>query len=642
MKIFITILLAVLPILAQQRDSAPRYLGSYTYSTLPTASAWNGYVTVVTDAVVTGSCSAGSGSFLALCRSNGSSWVSLGGSVSSGLMSGTLAAIPATCTVGLSLYQATDQAVGSQLYQCSSINTWTLVVAASTLPGSGSGVNSFLVTPSSANLAAALTNETGTGVAVFNTSPTLVTPALGTPTSGVATNITGLPLITGVTGILPIANGGTGVVALFATNAQTSTYQVLAADFAACKTITVASGTFTITLVASGSQPTTGQCITVLNYGTGVVTLARSGQNINGAASNLTGTAGSATAPTGWRVYSDGTNYFAEIIGGGGGGGGATSISGLTNLQVTKTSSTVLGIAAGSAGISSVVTAYSAATGTISGSTASSTAYVYIDTSGVLTIGHNGATTITCVNCTTVTGITAFPAGSQPLAIATYTSNVWDTSITDLRVLSGNFVPLAGSGISLTYQAGGQVTFTNALTKVEQNPYFSPAGSTDAGTGVYGPILCWTTTGCQTSNLTAANRNWQTVAFSDSGTTLTSTIYWGIPSNWDGGAITLLLDWTRGSGAGSTMVYSTQTVCYANNEDVTGTTYNAAQVSAAQTAPSVANRARYSLSLDITGCAASETLVVMISRASGNASDNLAATVHVLGATLNHKVNLTN
>ena len=54
----------------------------------------------------------------------------------------------------------------------------------------GAGVATFLGTPSSANLASAVTDETGTGALVFATSPTLVTPALGTPASGVLSSCT--------------------------------------------------------------------------------------------------------------------------------------------------------------------------------------------------------------------------------------------------------------------------------------------------------------------------------------------------------------------------------------------------------------------------------------------------------------------
>jgi hypothetical protein len=78
----------------------------------------------------------------------------------------------------------------------------------------GESVQTFLNTPSSANLRAAVTDETGTGALVFATSPVLTTPNLGVPSAVTLTNATGLSLATGVTGTLAVANGGTGITSL--------------------------------------------------------------------------------------------------------------------------------------------------------------------------------------------------------------------------------------------------------------------------------------------------------------------------------------------------------------------------------------------------------------------------------------------
>lgn len=120
--------------------------------------------------------------------------------------------------------------------------------------GLGTGVATFLGTPSSANLATAVTDETGSGSLVFATSPTFVTPLLGTPTSGVLTNCTGLPATTGITGILPGANGGTGV-------ANTSKTITVSGN------TTIGSSTNTVAFVTTNNTsvtlPTTGTLATL-------------------------------------------------------------------------------------------------------------------------------------------------------------------------------------------------------------------------------------------------------------------------------------------------------------------------------------------------------------------------------------------
>lgn len=127
--------------------------------------------------------------------------------------------------------------------------------------GLGSNVATFLATPSSANLISAVTDETGTGSLVFANTPTLITPILGTPTSGVLTNCTGSPTFTNVQYSGLIATTAAAPTIASATTIAPTEPITFISGTAAIVTITapspISSGGGKITLIPTGVFTTT-------------------------------------------------------------------------------------------------------------------------------------------------------------------------------------------------------------------------------------------------------------------------------------------------------------------------------------------------------------------------------------------------
>jgi len=329
-------------------------------------------------------------------------------------------------------------------------------------------------------------NVTGSGSIVLATSPTLVTPALGTPSSATLTNATGLPLSTGVTGTLPIANGGTGQ-----TTASTA-FNALS-PITSTGDLIIGNGTNSATRLAIGSN---GYVLTSNGTTASWATLPT---NVSSFSAGTTGFTPN-TATTG-AVTLSGTLNIAN------GGTGITSFG--TGVQtalgqnvtgsggiVLATSPTLVTPTLGVASATSInkVTITAPATGSTLTLADGST----LATSGAfsLTLTTTAATNVTLPTSGTLVN-TAVTTLSSLVSIGTITSGTWNASVigvayggTGASSLTANNVLLGNGTSALQVVApgtSGNVLTSNGTTWVSSTP--AASGPSKAQAIAYSMIL---------------------------------------------------------------------------------------------------------------------------------------------------------
>jgi trimeric autotransporter adhesin len=334
-------------------------------------------------------------------------------------------------------------------------------------------VGTWAATPSSANLALAMTDETGTGSLVFANTPTLVTPILGAPTSGdFSTGTFTWPTFNqNTTGYAAGLAGG--LIGSLPYQSAVNTTVFLAAG-ANGQVLTLAAG------VPSWATPTTGTVTSVSGTGT-----------VNGI--TLTGT-----------VTSSGSLTLGGTLGG------------IGNSQLTNSSVTFNGVAVALG-----------ASGTI---TATATNALTIGT-GLSGTSYNGSAPVTIAN-TGVLGVTgtapvASSGGQNPVISMPAATTSVDGYLTSTDWNTFNNKQPAGTYVTSVSGTAGRITSSGGTTPaIDLVSGIATPGTTGSATLI--PVVTIDTYGRVTSITTAANPQGTVTSVGGTGTvngiTLTGTV----------------------------------------------------------------------------------------------------------------------